>query len=73
MHQEAVYVKHHVQKVCAFFAAMAQFAIALESAGHRVIHLTLDDTERFEKIDDLLNHLIIEHQITHFEYQLPFL
>lgn len=71
MQQETAYVKHHVQKVCAFFAAMTQFATALESAGHRVMHLTLDDTKPFERIDDLLNHLIAEHHITHFEYQLP--
>ncbi|MUJ29081.1 cryptochrome/photolyase family protein [Aliivibrio fischeri] len=71
MHQETAYVKHHVQKVCTFFAAMTQFATALESAGHRVMYLTLDDTKPFERIDDLLNHLIAEHHITHFEYQLP--
>ena len=32
--QEASYVCHHVQKLCAFFAAMANFAETLRSAGH---------------------------------------
>ncbi|WP_115717909.1 cryptochrome/photolyase family protein [Gallaecimonas mangrovi] len=42
---EAHYVKHHIQKLCAFFLAMARFAAALNSAGHRVCYLTLDDTQ----------------------------
>ena len=42
--QEASYVRHHVQKVCAFFAAMEQFAMALMQQGHHVLYQTLDDT-----------------------------
>ena len=41
MHQEASYVKHHIQKICAFFAAMQAFASALQSAGHQVLHIKL--------------------------------
>ncbi|MFP3345479.1 cryptochrome/photolyase family protein, partial [Halomonas sp. SIMBA_159] len=33
LHQEATYTKHHVQKICAFFAAMKAFAGALNQAG----------------------------------------
>ena len=44
---EVGYVRHHEQKICAFFLAMERFAQRLETAGHRVIHLTLDATHRF--------------------------
>ncbi|MEE2029949.1 hypothetical protein DIKCMJMK_03845 [Shewanella oneidensis] len=30
LHQENTYVTHHVQKICAFFSAMAQFASELQ-------------------------------------------
>ena len=33
--QEAVYTRHHIQKICAFFAAMEGFANAIEKAGLR--------------------------------------
>ncbi len=32
--QETGYVKHHIQKICAFFAAMEAFAELLQSEGH---------------------------------------
>ncbi|MGD8344173.1 MAG: cryptochrome/photolyase family protein, partial [Desulfobacterales bacterium] len=41
--QETDYVKHHVQKVLAFFAAMRAFAEKLEEKGHAVVYLRLDD------------------------------
>ena len=69
--QETNYVLHHVQKVCAFFAAMQQFAHALQAAGFQVLHLTLDDTQAFTDLPQLLGHLIEKHQIQQFEYQLP--
>ena len=36
--QEVEYTRHHIQKVCAFFAAMKQFAYALAQSGHQVIY-----------------------------------
>ncbi|MEP0073209.1 MAG: cryptochrome/photolyase family protein [Marinomonas sp.] len=44
LHPEATYVKHHIQKLCAFFLAMEQFSNLLKSAQHAVRYLTLDDT-----------------------------
>ena len=52
LHQEANYVKHHIQKISAFFAAMENFAGALQSAGHQVKHLTLDDSAEFKDLCD---------------------
>lgn len=42
LRQETDYVVHHVQKVCAFFAAMQQFAQALSTAAFNVLHLDLE-------------------------------
>ena len=36
MVQEQEYVKHHIQKICCFFAAMENFAIWLKSNHHQV-------------------------------------
>ena len=71
LHQEASYVRHHVQKVCAFFAAIESFANALKAAGHQVKHLTLDDTASFTDLNALITALCAEHSIEQFEYQQP--
>ncbi|TQF70604.1 cryptochrome/photolyase family protein [Pseudoalteromonas luteoviolacea] len=71
LYQEANYVQHHIQKVCAFFAAMQAFSKALQTAGHNVKYLTLDDTKDYSQLPELLNSLIKDHQIELFEYQLP--
>lgn len=69
--QETDYAKHHVQKVCAFFAAMQAFANALRNAGHRVLHLTLDDTAKYQDLPALLTGLMSQYQVREFHYQLP--
>jgi len=75
LHQENTYVTHHVQKICAFCAAMAQFAQELRAQGHQVLYLTLDDTfNNTQGYSDLLG--LIQHQVTQvgaikFEYQRP--
>lgn len=71
LHQEMHYVKHHVQKICAFFAAMADFAAALQKAGHQVLYLTLDETVEYRHLPDLLVHLLERYSIHRFDYQLP--
>lgn len=69
--QETDYVKHHVQKVCAFFAAMEAFAHQLQQAGHHVLHLTLDDTASFADLPSLLESLLQRFDIDQFGYQTP--
>lgn len=71
LQQEQDYVMHHVQKICAFFKAMQEFAQALRSAGHSVLHLTLDDTASFESLPALLSHLCKQYQCTELAYQHP--
>jgi deoxyribodipyrimidine photolyase-related protein len=69
--QEACYTVHHIQKIAAFFAAMEQFSLALEQAGHLVLHLNLDDTENYKDLPELLNYLVRKYKVERFEYQYP--
>jgi len=69
--QETDYVKHHIQKVAGFFAAMRRFARELENDGHRVIYLKLDASDNEQTIEDNLKQLIDRHEFKRFEYQQP--
>lgn len=71
LHQEASYVKHHVQKIVAFFLAMQAFAKALKSAGHEVLHLNLDETQKYTDLPDLITKFGLQFNIECFEYQRP--
>lgn len=71
MKQEATYVRHHIQKLCAFFSAMQQFAAALQAAGHEVLHLTLDDTQNAGTFPALMQKLCEEYDAMRVEYQRP--
>jgi deoxyribodipyrimidine photolyase-related protein len=69
--QEATYVPQHIQKICAFFAAMAEFADHIRSNGHQVLHLTLDESSNFSDFGQLISSVCSEHKIQLFEYQQP--
>lgn len=69
--QETSYVKHHVQKVCAFFAAMEAFSIALQQEGHHVLHLSLDESSKYKNLNHLIGEVVQQHSATQFEYQRP--
>ena len=71
LYQEASYVKHHIQKIAAFFLGMQGFANALQSAGHDVLHLTLDDTKHYADLPDLLTQLCARFKVERFEHQRP--
>jgi len=71
VNEEHQYVKHHVQKICAFFLAMQQFAQALANAGHQVIYLTLDETKEYASFAELIAALNTAHAFKNFEYQQP--
>jgi len=71
MMQEQTYVKHHIQKILAFFAAMRNFAYQLQKAGHEVIYLKLDDPENEQTLDGNLEKIIAKRSIEAFEYLLP--
>ncbi len=69
--QEATYVRHHVQKLCAFFAAMAAFAELLRSRGHQVLYLTLDDSCQYSDLSSAITALVQRFDAREFHYQQP--
>ncbi len=71
MRQETNYVKHHIQKIAAFFVSMRNFANWLEERDHQVVYYTLDHKSNTQDLKSNLQHLIEEHNISAFEYQLP--
>ena len=71
LRQETDYAPHHCQKVCAFFAAMRDFAETLANLGHAVLHLDLDSTAPFKTLPELITALCANSAIVHFDYQRP--
>ena len=70
LHPEATYVKHHIQKLCAFFLAMEYFANALKSAHHQVCYLTLDETKN-QSLETVILTQAAKHKVTTIELQRP--
>jgi deoxyribodipyrimidine photolyase-related protein len=68
---ETDYVRHHIQKVIGFFAAMREFSKELQVNGHRVIYFQLNDTNNKQSFESNLNALLTEGNYTKFEYQEP--
>lgn len=71
MRQETGYVRHHIQKLCAFFAAMERFAGALKTNGHEVLYLDLDATASCEDLPALIAQLCARYRVSRFDYQRP--
>ncbi len=69
--QETDYVKHHIQKVAAFFAAMRAFSARLEKLGHSVIYLRLNDRQNSQTIPANLRQLLKTEKFSRVEYLLP--
>jgi len=68
---ETGYVWHHIQKICAFFAAMEGFADTLTNNGYDVLYLKLDDPSNRQSFSANCDSLINKYNIESFEYQLP--
>lgn len=71
MRQETEYVKHHVQKVVAFFMAMRNFSSQLQEDGHDVIYLKINDDENPQELPKIITKFLQETNAEKFEYQLP--
>lgn len=71
LHQETNYTKHHIQKITAFFVAMSDFAQHLENKGHRVCYLTLDDTQQYQDLTELIKALTSKYSSESFTFQRP--
>ncbi len=68
---ETDYVRHHIQKIVAFFLAMRNFCSELQAARHDVLYLRLDDPENTHELATTIRKVMDSHGIHHFEYQLP--
>ncbi|WP_316798231.1 cryptochrome/photolyase family protein [Pedobacter frigidisoli] len=68
---ETDYAWHHIQKLCAFFAAMEDFAAKLNDEGFETLYLKLDDAENRQSFSDNLKYLVKKFGIEEFHYQLP--
>ena len=71
LNQEATYVKHHAQKLLAFFASMRNFAAALGKVGHRVDYVRISEADSKKSLAQLITDKLTEHRCTAFAYQLP--
>ncbi|RZJ66486.1 MAG: cryptochrome/photolyase family protein [Flavobacterium sp.] len=71
MRQETDYVKHHIQKVVAFFVSMRNFASELKSKNHKVDYLKINSKHNSQKLEQIISDAIEKHKIEKFEYQLP--
>jgi deoxyribodipyrimidine photolyase-related protein len=71
MRQETDYVRHHIQKVVGFFAAMRHFARQLEKDGHTVVYYTIDDPNNTQKLSENINNVLTLLSASSFAYQLP--
>ena len=71
MREETDYVKHHIQKVIGFFAAMRQFSEDLKSKNHQVEYFKINDKNNTQRLIDNLSVLIKQHDFEKFEYIFP--
>jgi len=71
MRQETDYVKHHIQKVIGFFAAMRQFSEDLKTEKHQVCYVKINDDNNTQSLPENLSALIKKHNIERFEYMHP--
>ncbi len=71
MRQETDYVKHHIQKVVAFFMAMRNFSEEMKEKGHQFIYLRISDAENPQDLENIISKYIDETKAQKFEYQLP--
>ena len=69
--QETDYVKHHIQKILSFFAAMRDFAQSLEKQGHHIIYIKINDKNNTHSLTKNITQCIVRENIDKFEYLLP--
>ena len=71
MRQETNYVKHHIQKVVAFFVSMRNFYTAIKENGHQAVYFQITDAENPQDLEKIIAICIERYKIQKFEYQLP--
>lgn len=68
---EAQYVRHHIQKVAAFFLAMRLFAEELRHRGFIVHYIELADPDNRHSLEGNIERLLESKEYSAFEYQQP--
>ena len=71
MRQETDYVRHHIQKVVAFFSAMRHFARWLILNNHEVIYMNLSDPDNKQNLVENIRMTLGRDEFRSFEYLLP--
>jgi len=71
MRQETDYVKHHIQKVAAFFISMRNFSEELSEKGHHFVYLKITDDDNLQDLRKIIEKYTKETNAGKFEYQLP--
>ncbi|SFT78236.1 deoxyribodipyrimidine photolyase-related protein [Algoriphagus locisalis] len=71
LRQETDYVAHHIQKVVAFFLSMRNFAQLLNTQGHTVHYVQLDQEDNSQDLKKMIQGMVKKHHFEQFEYQLP--
>jgi deoxyribodipyrimidine photolyase-related protein len=71
MRQETDYVRHHIQKVVAYFMAMRSFKDWMDDRGFATDYFTLDHKNNKQDLIENLKALIKKHKIKKFEYLAP--
>lgn len=71
MRQETDYVKHHIQKVAAFFKAMRTFCDELQEKGHTFIYLKINHPDNPQNLEQIILKFLAETKAEQFDYQLP--
>ncbi len=68
---EAEYVRHHIQKVVAFFVSMRAFAEELRTRGFTVRYISLSDNDNAHSLEGNIEQLLRSGNYSAFEYQQP--
>jgi deoxyribodipyrimidine photolyase-related protein len=68
---ESEYVRHHIQKVVAFFVSMRAFAEELRGRGFHVRYIALNDPENVHSLEGNIEHILAKGTYSAFEYQAP--
>lgn len=68
---ETTYVKHHIQKLVGYLAAMRAFAANMENKGHKLLYIKLEDKQNLQSFEKNIVRIIKEQKADKFEYLLP--
>ncbi len=71
LQQEQDYVKHHIQKIGAFFLAMRSFGELIKSTGNHLAYFKITSEESQKTLTENILDLVNTYQIQQFEYQSP--